>query len=69
MIQWGVDAHHLLANADRVKLFKQTFLFTGGEIVGAFLMSSGYLPGAHETSCPVFARISALDPPWMRGML
>ncbi len=64
-----VDAHHPLALADWVKLFKQTFLFTGGEIVGEFLMSSGYLPGAHEASCPVYARIAALDPPWMRGML
>ncbi len=64
-----VDAHHPLALADWVKLFKQTFLFTGGEIVGEFLMSSGYLPGAHEASCPVYARIAALDPPWMRGMV
>ncbi len=64
-----VDTHHPLAHADWVKLFKQTFLFTGGEIVGEFLMSSGYLPGAHEASCPVYARIAALDPPWMRGML
>ncbi len=29
-----------------MKLFRQTFLFTGGEIVGEFLMSIGYLPGA-----------------------
>ncbi len=61
-----IDAHHPLAHADWVKLFKQTFLFTGGEIVNEFLMSSGYLPGAHEESCPVYARIAALDPPWMR---
>ncbi len=55
-----VDAHHPLALADWVKLFKQTFLFTGGEIVGEFLMSSGYLPGAHEDGCPVYARIAEL---------
>jgi hypothetical protein len=36
-----------MAEADWVKLFKQTFRFTGGEIVGEFLMSIGYLPGAH----------------------
>ena len=64
-----LDAHHPAAHADWVKLFKRTFLFTGGEIVNEFLMSTGYLPGAHEESCPVYARITALDPPWMRGML
>ena len=31
-----------------MKLFKKTFKFTGGEIVGEFLMSIGYLPGAHD---------------------
>ena len=38
---------------DWVKLFKKTFRFTGGEIVGEFLMSLGYLPGAHAPGCPV----------------
>ncbi len=40
--------------------------FTGGLIVGEFLMSLGYLPGAHEPDCPVYARILALAPPWTR---
>ena len=35
-----------------VKLFKKTFRFTGGEIVGEFLMSIGYLPGAHVPELP-----------------
>jgi len=48
-----------------VKLFKKTFRFTGGEIVNEFLMSLGYLGGAHDPSCPVYARIAALDPPWV----
>jgi DNA-3-methyladenine glycosylase I len=39
------------------KLFKKTFRFTGGEIVNEFLMSTGYLPGAHTPDCPVFDRI------------
>lgn len=39
------------------KLFKKTFKFTGGEIVNEFLMSTGYLPGAHSPDCPVFERI------------
>jgi DNA-3-methyladenine glycosylase I len=50
-----------------VKLFKQTFRFTGGEITGEFLMSLGYLPGAHHERCPVYAGIIALDPPWRRA--
>jgi DNA-3-methyladenine glycosylase I len=49
-----------------VKLFKQTFRFTGGEITGEFLMSTGYLPGAHVASCPVYARVLRRKPPWAR---
>ena len=48
-----------------VKLFKQTFRFTGGEITGEFLMSTGHLPGAHHEVCPVYKQIAALNPPWM----
>lgn len=33
------------------KLFKKTFKFVGGEIVNEFLMSTGYLPGAHHDKC------------------
>ena len=58
-------AHHPMAKEDWVKLFKKSFKFTGGEIVGEFLMSTGFLPGAHREDCPVYARIAALDPPWM----
>jgi DNA-3-methyladenine glycosylase I len=39
------------------KLFRKTFRFTGGEIVKEFLMSTGYLPGAHTPECPVFDSI------------
>jgi DNA-3-methyladenine glycosylase I len=42
------------------KIFKKTFKFTGGEIVNEFLMSTGYLPGAHSSECPVYARINML---------
>ena len=62
-----LDAHHPLSREDWVKLFKKTFTCTGGEITGEFLMSTGYLPGAHDEDCPVFARIAKLDPPWMRS--
>ncbi len=61
-----LDAHHPLELAAWQKLFKKTFVFTGGEIVREFLVSTGYLPGAHQPTCPVYARILALDPPWAR---
>jgi len=60
-----LDAQHPLPKADWVKLFKKTFRFTGGEITGEFLMSLGYLPGAHAQDCPVQQRIIALRPPWL----
>lgn len=60
-----LDAHHPLPKAEWVRLFKRTFRFTGGEITGEFLMSTGYLPGAHDRRCPVFARVEAERPPWM----
>ena len=50
----GSLAHHPRPRPEWVKLFKQTFRFTGGEIVGEFLMSTGWLPGAHRESCPVY---------------
>ncbi|MEM6783828.1 MAG: DNA-3-methyladenine glycosylase I [Bacteroidota bacterium] len=62
-----LDHHHPLPKADWVTLFKRTFKFTGGEITGEFLMSLGYLPGAHTPDCPVFAEIAQLDPPWMQA--
>jgi DNA-3-methyladenine glycosylase I len=61
-----LDLHHPRDKAEWVKLFKQTFRFTGGEIVGEFLMSLGYLPGAHRPDCPVARRIARLRPPWTR---
>ena len=48
-----------------VKLFKKTFRFTGGEITNEFLMSLGYLPGAHREDCPAFKRAAKQRPPWM----
>ena len=60
-----LDAHHPLALAQWVKLFKQHFKFVGGEIVNEFLMSTGYLPGAHVESCPVYAKVLAVKPKWV----
>lgn len=60
-------AHHPRSKDEWVKLFKRTFRFTGGEIVHEFLMSIGYLPGAHSPDCPVYPRILAHRPPWSLG--
>ena len=52
--------HHAVTTTslqEWAKLFKKTFRFTGGEIVNEFLMSTGYLPGAHSPECPVYERI------------
>jgi DNA-3-methyladenine glycosylase I len=47
---------------------KKAFVFTGGEIVREFLVSSGYLPGAHDPECPVYWQIARLQPAWTRGL-
>ena len=60
-----LDHHHPLPPADWQRLFKRTFVFTGGEIVREFLVSTGYLPGAHDEGCPVYHDIATLQPPWM----
>ena len=59
-----IAAHHPRAKDEWIKLFRKTFTFMGGEVVGEFLMSIGYLPGAHAEDCPVYRRILKLDPPW-----
>lgn len=61
-----LDAHHPLPKERWVKLFRETFRFTGGEIVNEFLMSLGYRKGAHVPSCPVYASILQLAPPWSK---
>ncbi len=63
-----LDAHHPMTKPEWMKLFKKTFVFTGGEIVNEMLMSTGYLPGAHRETCPVYRRIVALNPPWLRAV-
>jgi DNA-3-methyladenine glycosylase I len=54
-----LDSQHPLPKDQWVKLFKKTFVFTGGEITGEFLMSTGYLPGAHDDVCPVGKLLAA----------
>lgn len=61
-----LDHHHPLPLDRWVERFRKTFRFTGGEICREFLVSTGYLPGAHDPACPVHPKIVALSPPWMR---
>ena len=60
-----LDAHHPRSKVEWTKLFKGAFVFTGGEIVNEFLMSSGYLPGAHQADCPVYQLVAEQNPAWM----
>jgi DNA-3-methyladenine glycosylase I len=64
-----LNRHHPQDRGGWVKLFKRTFLFTGGEIVNEFLLSTGYLPGAHNRDCPVYRLIIAARPPWLAAGL
>lgn len=59
-------AHHPLEKEEWVKLFRKHFKFTGGEIVHSFLMSVGFLPGAHDPDCPVYKKILAKKPVWLK---
>jgi DNA-3-methyladenine glycosylase I len=59
-----LDAHHPRDKAEWVKLFKKTFVFTGGEITGEFLMSTGYLGGAHVPACAIYERTIDAGAPW-----
>jgi DNA-3-methyladenine glycosylase I len=61
-----LDAHVNLSKGEWIILFKKTFVFTGGEIVNEFLISTGYLPGAHDASCPTYKKVASLRPVWMR---
>lgn len=61
-----LEHHHPKPKEEWVKLFKKTFTFTGGEIVGEFLMSIGYLRGAHSENCPVHQQIVKQNPMWAK---
>jgi DNA-3-methyladenine glycosylase I len=61
-----LEAHHPRPIESWMQLFRRTFRFTGGQIVGEFLISLGYLRGAHEPDCPVYSRVLGLSPPWAR---
>lgn len=50
------------------RLFKNNFKFTGEKIVEEFLMSTGYLKGAHKENCPVYNEILKREPKWLRDI-
>ena len=55
---------HPKTKEELVKLFKRIFRFTGGEIVNEFLMSIGYLPGAHTEDCKIYQKVLKQKPAW-----
>jgi len=60
-----LNANHPKSRGEWTKLFKKTFTFVGGEIVNEFLMSIGYLPGAHDENCAVYKEILKKSPKWL----
>lgn len=63
-----INANHPLSKDEWVKLFKKEgFKFVGGEIINEFMMSTGYLPGAHDENCPVYKEILRYDPMFLKS--
>lgn len=62
-----LDNHHPKTKDEWTRLFKKTFRFTGGEIVNEFLVSTGYLEGAHDQTCPVYKKVLKSHPAWRRN--
>jgi DNA-3-methyladenine glycosylase I len=61
-----LSTHHPKTKDEWVKIFKKTFKFTGGEIVNEFLMSIGYLAGAHLESCAIYKKTISKKPKWTK---
>lgn len=57
--QW-LDTRKEKTKESWTSLFKKTFVFTGGEIVGEFLMSIGILQGAHDEDCEVYKKLKII---------
>ena len=60
-----LHSHLGMTREEWIKLFKKTFRFTGGEIVNEFLVSTAFLPGAHEKGCPVYEKVQTNTLPWL----
>lgn len=59
-----LDHYHPQSLENWVKLFRRNFIFTGGEIVNEFLVSTGQITGAHSADCPIYEVVLAQRPPW-----
>ena len=62
-----VEKNHPITKMEWVAIFKKTFKFTGGEIVNEFLMSTGYLEGAHDMDCIIYKKVLKQNPLWKKG--
>lgn len=60
-----LDHHAEKSRIEWTQLFRKNFKFTGGMIVEEFLMSTGYLKGAHSENCPIFERVITQHPKWL----
>lgn len=59
-----LDSRLCLPVDEWVSEFKNTFSFTGPEIVKEFLLSTGYLEGAHSPDCVIYQLALKSSPPW-----
>lgn len=59
-----LKSQHPKTKEEWTKLFKKNLKFTGGEIVNEFLMSIGFLEGAHIKDCPIYSKILKKKPMW-----
>ena len=59
-----LDSNSPKTKEEWVKIFKKLFKFTGGEIVNEFLLSTGYLEGAHSKDCPIYEKVMSQKPYW-----
>ena len=61
-----LDHYHPKTKQEWIKIFKETFRFTGGEIVNMFLLSTGYLQGAHDENCSIYKIALKSKPAWLK---
>jgi len=66
-LKW-LEHHHPKTKEEWVRVFKKTFKFTGGEIVNEFLMSIGFLEGAHTSGCAIHKAVLKSKPMWHQSI-
>ena len=59
-----LDFYHPKRLEEWLTIFRKVFKFTGKEITNEFLVSTGYLKGAHQNTCPVYEKVLKMRPPW-----